>query len=287
ALLACWVLTRVPRRGPRRLLVADVHENYADLLRDRAWAQGFSGRVALGLVRAAARVAGSSDLTLVADDHVEPTRARERIVVRNEPDIGLLGPPSIPGAEPRAVYVGDTRASRGLFEMIEAVGDAPGWTLDIVGELARADRSRLESVLRRADLAGRVRVHGRRPPTESWEIARGAWVGFALLHDTPAFREAIPSKLYEYLALGIVPIVSDLPRQRGLLEEAGAGLVVEGGAPGAGLAAGAAEHLRRIRADPDLLTPHRDAALAWRRERDELGSGYDRAAERIAALLGR
>ena len=101
SLLACWVAARTPGRTSPRV-VADVHENYADLLRDRGWAHGPAGRVGQLVARGAASVARRSDLTVVADDHVEPLMARERLVVRNEPDLALLGRPTAADPEPRA-----------------------------------------------------------------------------------------------------------------------------------------------------------------------------------------
>lgn len=285
SLLAVWAVTRpsrLPARPPkaRRLVVADVHENYADLLRDRPWADGPLGTAARGVAWAAARLAARADLTLVADEHVEPRSAKARMVLRNEPDLGLLGAPAEPDDEPRAVYVGDVRASRGVFDMVQAVAGAPEWTLDIVGLVAAQDQDRLERRLAEPDVAGRVRLHGRLSPGRSWQIARGAWVGLALLHDTPAFRDAIPSKLYEYLALGIVPVVTDLPRQRELVTEAGSGFVV-GADPGAE----AAEILTTLVSDPQTLDSHRANALTWRSRIAHEGTAYDRAAERIEALL--
>lgn len=288
--LAVWGATRLSRlpgrRAQARRLVADVHENYADLLRDRAWAQGPLGVAARGVASAAARLAARSDLTLVADDHVEPLSARERVVVRNEPDIELLGSPTEPEPAPRAVYVGDVRTSRGLFEMVDGVAGAPDWTLDVIGQVAEADRGLLEQRLSEPDLAQRVRLHGRLAPDRSWEIARGAWVGLALLHDTPAFRDAVPSKLYEYLALGIVPVVSDLPRQRELVTNVGSGFVVAAGPTGSRESAQeTAALLTRLAGDRQLLEAQRAAALRWRAALAEVGTTYDLAAQRIEALL--
>ena len=280
SLLACWAVARLSRGVPRRSVVADVHENYADLLRDRAWARGLLGRAAHGVTSGAAELARHSDLTVVADDHVEPVQARDRLVVRNEPDLGLLGWPAAADADPRAVYVGDVRKSRGLPQMLETIARLPGWRLDIVGQVAPADQTWLDRRLTDPRLGGRVRLHGRQPPDRSWDLARGAWVGFALLHDTPAFRDAVPSKLYEYLALQIVPVASDLPRQRELLERAGAGVVC-------GSAQEVEDTLRSLEDDPSVLARHRAAAASWRAARESEPSAYDLVAERIARLAGR
>lgn len=284
-LLAAWLLNHARPVGRAARIVADVHENYTDLLRDRSWAGGPIGSAARAVARGAAAVARRADLTMVVDDHIEPLHARERVVVRNDPDLDLIGLPGPQSTHPKAVYVGDTRSSRGLFEMIEVIARSPSWTLDIVGELAAADRDGLAEALTRPELRGRVHVHGRRTPARTWDLVRDAWIGFALLHDTPAFRDAVPSKLFEYLALGIVPVVTDLPRQRALLTEVGSGFVV--GRPGRDTVEEAVELLAAIAADPGVLEESRAHALRWRERIERVGTAYELAAERIEALVNR
>lgn len=273
--LTAWPVCRLRRRP----LVVDVHEDYAALLADRAWARGLTGRVARRLVDGAGVAARRCDLTVVADEHVPPARARRRLVLRNLPDVTHLPVPSAPGPVPRALYIGDLRASRGLFAMLDAIEAAPEWSLDLVGPVAEADRPELDRRLATEALAGRVWLHGRRPPAEAWQLARGAWVGLALLQDTPAFRRALPSKLYEYVACGLPILVSDLPRMVEFSTASGSGRVVP-----AGDGAAAAAVLRSWSADPD--------GYAGERERAARAAGqvsghaeYEEFAAAIAALL--
>jgi glycosyltransferase involved in cell wall biosynthesis len=265
------------RRLARGRLVVDVHEDYAAMLADRAWARGVAGAVGRAVVAAANRLAGRADLTVVADEHLPPAAARDRLVVRNLPDAAMLPRPAEPDPNPRALYVGDLRASRGLFAMLDAVAAAPGWALDLVGPVAPADRARLDARLAGdPDLGARVRLHGRLPPQQAWASAAGAWAGLLLLERTPAFEAAMPTKLYEYLACGLAVVTTDLPRPAGLVGAAGAGAVVTDGA-----AAGAV--LRAWSADPARLAAHRAAARTWWAQ--QAGSPYDEMAARVAALV--
>jgi len=246
-------LSRV--RPDRRVrTVADVHEDYRLLLRDRAWARGPRRWAGEAFARAGVAAARRADLTVVADVGLLPDAPR-RLVMRNLPDRSMLPAPADPDPSPRAIYVGDLRRSRGLFAMLDAVALAPGWELDLVGPIAAADRAEADARLAEPELATRVRWHGRLPPREAWEHARGAWVGLLLLEPTPAFREAMPSKLYEYLACGLPVVATALPRVARLLTETGAGVVVDGSS-----AAGAL--LGRWSVDPDALTSLRERASA-------------------------
>ena len=270
------VVAKLRGRG----LVVDVHEDYAALLSDRAWAHGVAGRLARGLVSMSTKLARRADLTVVADEHVPPLHARERVVVRNEPDHTYLPPLSEPDESPRALYVGDVRETRGLFTMLNALAAAPQWSLDIVGPVSSVDRARALARARQPDLVGRVRWHGRMAPAQSWTLASGAWIGFALLDDTAAFHDAVPSQLYEYLACGLPAVVTDLPRQAALVRESGAGVVVAD-------AVGAAAALEDFANDPDLFAAHRAHAVSWSRRHVDDSSAYDELAARVAVLARR
>ncbi|RKS71482.1 glycosyltransferase involved in cell wall biosynthesis [Motilibacter peucedani] len=270
AAYACSLLRRRP-------LVADVHEDYARLLRDRSWARGAVGLVARAVVSAANAVAGRADVTVVADEHVPPAAARDRRVVRNLPDGGYLPEPGPPEPAPRAVSVGDLRRSRGLFTMLDALADAPGWTLDLVGPVAPADAAALDAWLADSPAADRVRLHGRLPPRAAWALAAGAWAGLAVLDDTPAFRDAVPTKLYEFLGAGLAFAVTPLPRMVELAGESGAGVVV---ADSAGLAAA----LRGWAEDPGSLERSRASAREWAAANLYGPSAYDDLAAAVARL---
>lgn len=266
----------------RRRWVADVHEDYAALLEDRSWVPRPLVKVlqmGVGVMNALIRRA---DLVLVADEHVPPRQARNRQVMRNEPDFSLLPPleQAADGSPWRAVYIGDNRSSRGLRTMVEAVAatarDPEPWQLDLVGPVAESDREWLERRLSESDCA-LVKAHGRRDPQTSWEIAAGADVGLCLLEATPAFAEAMPSKVYEYLACGMPTVATPLPRVTELLHRTGAGVVVDSSAE-------ATATLRRFSEDSTWRRELRDAA----REAGEVArtrrNTYDEAATRILDL---
>lgn len=273
----------VATRLRRRRLVADVHEDYVALLVDRSWAsmaRGAFQKLAAWCIAAS----GRAQLTVVADEHVPPQNAgcRERLVVRNLPDPSLLPPVDvIPEVPPlRALYIGDVRTSRGLKEMIEAVVSAPGWELDIVGPVAPDDADWLHYRLLAADAEGRVRLHGRMPPREAWKVGAGASVGMLLAHDTPAFRDAVPTKLYEYLATGMAVLATPLPRVVPFVEEARTGAIVAD-------ASEAAAQLRAWADDRGALRRVRMTAAAYAAAELRENSPWDELAKRVASLAAK
>jgi glycosyltransferase involved in cell wall biosynthesis len=273
----------VPAAVARRLLrrgatVVDVHEDYSALLRDRAWAHGLVGAGARMVAAGGSTLARHADVTVVADEHLPPQQARHRVVVRNLPDRRLLPAPGPRAAQPRALYVGDVRRSRGLQTMLAAVEAAPAWTLDVVGPVAAADERWLQEWVRVSPGAGRVRLHGRLEPERAWALADGAWAGLVLLADTPAFADALPTKVYEYLACGLAVLATPLPRTAELIAASGAGAVVTGSVQAAAV-------LNRWSAEPEVVERCRGAARAW--AADNLGgpSPYDELADVVFGLL--
>ena len=275
----------IAARLRRRLLVCDVHEDYLSLLTDRSWLHWPMGPAIRMLTRLVVGLASRADLTVVADHHVPPaqTLCCERLVVRNLPDLMMLRAASAGSAEQsplRAVYVGDLRRSRGGREVVEAVASAPGWVLDLVGPAPAEEAAWLEQRLSRPDVQGRIRWHGRQPPEQAWKVAHGAHVGFSLLADTPAFRAAMPTKVYEYLASGLAVITSPLPRVAELVTGAGAGWVVED-------SAATDQLLRDLTINRALLDDRMRGAARWSAAHDVTTSDYDVLASRALALAER
>jgi glycosyltransferase involved in cell wall biosynthesis len=101
-----------------------------------------------------------------------------------------------------------------------------------------------------------------------------------LLADTPAFRAAVPTKVYEYLACGLAVVTSPLPRVVQLVAGAGAGWVVEG-------SEATGQLLRDLAADRPLLDERMRAAARWSAEQGAAASEYDVLAARVATLADR
>lgn len=269
-----------PGSRPGAVLAVDVHEDYLALLHDRAWATGVTGTLARLLVRLAMALTRRADLTVVADAHVPPLTARRRLVVRNLPDPGYLPAPGEPDPVPRALYIGDVRRSRGLADMLATIEAAPGWELDVVGPVHPGDADWLREWTATSPAAGRVRLHGRLAPSQAWALASGASVGLALLADTPAFRAAIPTKLYEYLGSGLAVLATPLPRMAEIVTSSGAGVVVAD-------VARAAAALRGYSADPAALRAAQKAARDYAAARLSVPSPSDELAAVLAELADR
>jgi glycosyltransferase involved in cell wall biosynthesis len=238
-----YLITKIKKQD----LWVDLYEDYGKVLADRNWSKGFFGPIKQGLSRAlisrTLKIATKVELTTVADQQVPPTAARNRIVFRNYPTLELAPSPylrvennllirnevSVKFTDtPRAIYIGDIRTSRGLWDMLELAVAAPEWRFEFIGSVAKNEEAALADWLAAnqkilADGKEKIIFHGRLAPAKSWEISRGAWVGLSLLHSTPAFSEAVPSKVYEYAFMGIPVLATPLPRVAMMLSDGGFG----------------------------------------------------------------
>lgn len=259
----------------RVIIICDVFEDYTLVVDDRPWLRSVVVREATrSLARLANCAAARVDLTLVADEQVPPLSARERIVVKNFPRLDSTQRPRLRSV-PIAAYVGDVRRSRGVLEMIEGVLSAEGWELDIVGPIYDGDERAIREAI---DGDPRIRLHGRHSPEVSWGIVRNASVGLSLLHSTPAYRSAFPTKIYEYANAGMAVITSPLPRPAAVVEATGIGAVASG-------VEEICATLNHWRATPEVLNSCRDRAAEWATELLKGGWPPATAAQRICALV--
>lgn len=99
--------------------------------------------------------------------------------------------------------------------------------LVLVGDSqVEADRHWLRQEIAENDLVERVLVTGWLPPQQARAYVRGAAVALASFPRGPVHDQASPTKLAEYLALGVPVVANDQPDQAWLLRQAGGGVSV-------------------------------------------------------------
>lgn len=176
------------------------------------------------------------DETIVVSDSIADWyRDHYRV---NRPEVVLNCPP---GGRPRRgdalrralaihpdatifLYQGILAPGRGIELLLDAFAGLrdPGKVLVFLG------MGSLESLIRaQARLHPNVLFHPAVPPAELARFSASADVGLCLIEGTSlSYRYCMPNKLFEYLAAGVPPIVSDLPEIRRAVELHGAGWVL-------------------------------------------------------------
>ncbi len=209
----------------------DVHEETSReamlLFRDRPLSA--RGRAAaFSLLEALAR--RTLDGFVCATPSIARSFPSERTVtVRNYPRLERFrerNACAMPQAERRRqfVYAGGLSEARGLAPMLDALDAIPDATLILFGQF---DSAESEARARAHPAWPRVDYRGFRPHEEVVGALAESRVGLLLLRPEPAFLEALPIKLFEYMAAGLPVVCSDFPMWREIVGPSDCGLLVD------------------------------------------------------------
>lgn len=124
-------------------------------------------------------------------------------------------------------YVGTLGDAHGIEVVLEAArqieNSHPHISFSIVG--AGADHDRLQAIVYEQQISN-VTFTGRVPRDDVPGILANADLCLAVLRDSPVFRTAVPTKLYEYMAAGKPSVTNVAGEAAKLIERSGSGLVV-------------------------------------------------------------
>lgn len=228
---------RVAPRWQRKLnkpFVYDVHEDYRIKMREKDWLPRFMrtpleylvGKVEDHVSRQLAGVvAATPDIAARFLSHPN------LITVYNYP---LRDELILPVTEAKKesglfAYVGAISLLRGAREMVKAIGLAGP-----MAKLALAGKFSPETL--RVELASmkeweQVRERGFLSRSEVGILLSQSCAGLVVLHPTPAYLKTYATKLFEYMAVGLPVIVSDIPLFRSMIGAANCALFVDPRSP--------------------------------------------------------
>jgi glycosyltransferase involved in cell wall biosynthesis len=183
-------------------------------------------------------------------------------------------------------YLGSLDRARGLEFLLEAlvrVRDRfPDASLLFIGDATEdVDRRWLKAKAEEFNLGGAIVWTGWLPRGNAWEYLRHADIAVSLVPRGELFDVSSPTKVVEYLALGLPVVANDLPDQQEVLSESGAGFSVESKVPEF------ADAIVRILQDPALSAAMRAAGPPYVRARRSYAVIGARVAEVYSRLLSR
>ena len=128
---------------------------------------------------------------------------------------------------PHFAFVGAMSWGRGTEEMVRAIGKVKANKARLVLAGPRVFFGREESGPEHLPGWEKVLERGVVSAPEVTEIYRSVRAGLILFLPGPNHDDALPNKLFEYMAAGLPLIVSDIPMWRLLVEEARCGLLLD------------------------------------------------------------
>jgi glycosyltransferase involved in cell wall biosynthesis len=258
-----------------RRVVFDLHENLPAQLDSRPGWPAPVRRLAAAAARWLLRLTRRVARVTVAEEGYRDLFGGDVAVFPNYLPPLAVGPRP---ADPRGgvVYVGDGTEASGIDVALAAVASSEvSLGFDVIGRCAPALAAELTETARRQGVD--LRLHGFLPLDRALRIVAGSVVAVSPLRDLPNYRHSLPTKILEYLAVGVPVVASDLP---GTAAEVGGlpGVVLVEPANATALAAA----IRSAASDPALREAARDHAGLVRSERAwpdaDVAAYYDAAA---------
>ncbi|MFC3039867.1 glycosyltransferase [Virgibacillus xinjiangensis] len=155
-------------------------------------------------------------------------------VVQNFPDTTLF-PPSTEYKEKYIVYLGGVSKIRGIEEIIEALyilsRNGMKYHFKCIGHVNESLMEDLQRKIEAYNLQEQVEFLGQMRAVDAYEVISKASLGLAILKPHPNYFESYPTKVFEYMTLGIPFITSDFKLYRELVNETNAGCVTDPNCP--------------------------------------------------------
>jgi glycosyltransferase involved in cell wall biosynthesis len=145
--------------------------------------------------------------------------------VCNYPSLDEIYTANIPFAEKKneACYIGSITEIRGIREKVAAMHGA-SFTLNLAGAFSPAE---LGEEIRQHPGWKNIHYFGFANRTTVREILDSSKVGLVTLRPTQSFAEALPVKMFEYMAAGIPVVATDLPLWKSIIDEHNCGVTVD------------------------------------------------------------
>jgi len=264
-------------------VIFDVHENIAENIKEKKYLR-FRNQLALiykGFEWAAARY---FYLILAENSYLKTYeyRTKRLKVVLNTPDIAFFERFDVEDrrAFNKLYYIGAVSQDRGTITMIEVMEllkkEHPDLIYDCVGPALGAQHGLVVNNPRYANVEATYKLHGRMPLAEGYEISRRAALGIAILNPTKNYFESYPTKIFEYMAIGLPVVTSNFPLYRDVIEANECGICVDPGNPKE-----IAEKISKLLNDPERRQRYAEngrrvvkSKYSWDAQRKELEAAY-------------
>jgi len=126
-------------------------------------------------------------------------------------------------------YMGGVNVQRGTIKTLETVKNLRknGHLVNVVFVGPYDSEITSNQLYQESISEGWAKFYGRLKPEQGWQIMAKCHVGLAVLQNSPNFRESYPTKMFEYMLLGLPIIVSDFPLYEKIVEECKCGFAVD------------------------------------------------------------
>ncbi len=125
----------------------------------------------------------------------------------------------------RLFYVGGVSVERGILVILEAIFLLKNMGVkiwfDCVGPADEGLKTNSRFQELKNLLTNEVKFHGQRSLEEAYEISKNSSIGLCILQPIANYIESQPTKIFEYMAVGLPVIASDFPLYHEIIADAG------------------------------------------------------------------
>lgn len=218
----------------RKKVIFDIHENIAEDIFDKDWIKLKSLWYHLYNI-AEYPVLKSATIILAEDSYLKryKGRAKNLHVIHNYCDVDFFKEYKVEAInrnKKNLFYSGILLLNRGILEIAEAIYIAKnkGHILHFhcVAELYTQVSEALVRLPFYDDIKSQFHFYGRLPLEESYTISKQCGIGLCIIHPMSNSIESYPTKLFEYMAVGLPSISSNFKLYKEVLEGNNCGTTV-------------------------------------------------------------
>lgn len=220
-LIPCGLLLRLVGKK----VILDIHENVAEDIFDKPWIK--NKKLLFNFFRLFESLAVKYFYVFLAEESYEKRYkqlgAKYEIVLNYfdpkffEPFIHTHRTGSM-----RIFYIGILLKSRGILEIAEAIYILKQRNItihfDVVGELYSGLDVEIDSLPFIHEIKSQLHFHGRLSLEDGYEISKQAAIGMCIIHPMKNSVGSYPTKMFEYMAIGLPQVTSAFPLYQSVVE---------------------------------------------------------------------
>ncbi len=229
-LIPCGLLLKLMGKQ----VIWDVHENIAEDIFDKPWIR--HQKRAYAIFHFFEKMACRYFYIILAEKSYEKrykSLAKHPVTVLNFCDVDFFKPLAINSKENAKglFYIGIILENRGILQIIDAIhiGYKNGEIIDFhcVGELYTDLENKIKALPYYKEIEHQLHFYGRLPLDEGYKIASKCSIGMCIIWPMKNSIDSYPTKLFEYMAIGLPIITSNFPLYRSVVEGHNCGLCVD------------------------------------------------------------
>jgi glycosyltransferase involved in cell wall biosynthesis len=230
-LIPCGLLLRLLGKK----VILDIHENIAEDLFDKPWIK--NQQMVYKIFHFFEKLACKYFYILLAEKSYEKRYkklAKNWSTVLNYCDVDFfeaIEKNRKPQSKLKLFYIGIVLENRGILQIIETVKKLKdeGYQAEFhcVGELYSDLRSKIHSLPYYEELEQQLFFHGRKNLEDGYALSEEMDIGMCIIWPMSNSVESYPTKLFEYMSIGLPIITSNFPLYREIVEGNGTGICVD------------------------------------------------------------